>query len=301
MIRSNKLKRGDKIGIIATARKVTNHELESCIRVLNAWGLKVVFAPNLFKVNHQFAGEDSERTEDLQWAIDHKELKAVIVARGGYGTSRMIDSVDFSELKQHPKWFIGFSDVTVLLTQLIKEGLQSLHAPIALLLAKEGHEESALNLKQILLENKVSKMHAPSSHLNREGKASGELIGGNLSILHTIISTPSDIDYSGKILFIEDLDEYLYHIDRMMVHLKRTGKLKELAGLVVGYMSDMNDNATPFGKSAYQIIKEHTVDYDYPIGFNFPIGHEAKNLTVIVGGTYTIEVNKEGSLLKEIN
>lgn len=298
MIRPNGLNIGDKVGIIATARKVSTEELTPCLELLNSWGLEVVFAPNLFEIKNQFAGEDAQRSEDLQWAIDHKELKAVLVARGGYGTSRMIDAIDFSALMSYPKWFIGFSDVTVLLSQLCNHGVQSIHGPIALLLAKEGHEESALRLNKMLLDNEREDIKAVPHFLNKEGVGKGQLIGGNLSILHTIISTSSDMDYGGKILFIEDLDEYLYHIDRMMVHLKRTGKLKELAGLVVGHMSDMNDNAIPFGKTAYQIIKEHTEEYTFPIGFNFPIGHETQNHPVIVGGNYELEVSGEQSTLK---
>ena len=298
MIRPKKLDAKDKIGIIATARKVSRDDLRPCVDLLKSWGFQVVFAPNLFIEYNQFAGTDIQRTDDLQWAIDHPELKAVIVARGGYGTSRIIDMVDFSVLKSYPKWFIGFSDVTVLLNQLFNEGFQSLHAPIALLLSKQGHEKSAGFVKDLLCEDITYDFNAPFHMLNTVGTVSGEVIGGNLSILHTILGTPSDVDYDGKILFIEDLDEYLYHIDRMMVHLDRAGKLGGLAGIVIGHMSDMNDNAIPFGRSAYEIIYDYCGKYGYPMGFNFSIGHEAANHPVIVGATYVLDVKCTGSILK---
>ena len=298
MIRPKKLEANDRVGIIATARKVSREELKPCVDLLKSWGFKVVFAPNLFAEDNQFAGTDIQRADDLQWAIDHPELKAVIVARGGYGTSRIIDMVDFSILKSYPKWFIGFSDVTVLLNQLFNEGFQALHAPIALLLAKQGHKESADFVKDLLSEDITYDFSAPFHVLNTVGAVSGEVIGGNLSILHTILATSSDVDYDGKILFIEDLDEYLYHIDRMMVHLDRAGKLSGLAGIVIGHMSDMNDNAIPFGRSAYEIIHDYCGKYGYPMGFSFPIGHEAANHPVIVGETYLLDVKSTGSSLK---
>lgn len=298
MIKPQYLKSGDKIGIIATARKVSLAELETCIKVFKTWGLEVVLAPNLFLSNNQFAGEDSQRATDLQWAIDHKELKAVIVARGGYGTSRIIDNIDFSNITS--KWFIGFSDVTVLLSQLYQNGLQSVHGPIALHVGKDGYELSDVKLKSILFNLSQNELNTLPHKLNKLGNAKGDLIGGNLSILHTILGTASDINYDGKILFLEDLDEYLYHIDRMIVHLDRAGKFKNLAGLVVGYMSDMNDNKIPFGKTAYEIIFEHLSKYDFPVVFGMPIGHEPQNDSVIIGGNYSLNVTEKECTLLEI-
>lgn len=297
MHKPNALKQGDKIALIATARKVTEVELLPCLQLLRTWGLEVVLSPNLFEEEHQFAGSDTERLMDLQWAINHPELKAVLVVRGGYGTSRIIDSVDFSALKQHPKWFIGFSDLTVLLNQLFNVGIASIHGPMALLLPKPEGRESADRLQKMLFAGQPRPIQAPHHTLNKTGEAIGQLIGGNLSILHTLIATKTDVDWSGKILFIEDLDEYLYHLDRMMVHLSRAGKLKNLAGLVVGHMSDMNDNAVPFGQTALEIIHQYTAPYHFPIAFGMPIGHQADNYPVIVGHPYELEVGVGQSTL----
>lgn len=298
------LKPGDKIGFIATARKVSKEELSPCVALLESWGLRVVLSPNLFSIDDQFAGTDKERTADLQWAIDHPELKAVIVARGGYGTSKIIDQVSFSAFKKNPKWFVGFSDVTVLLSSLANHKIPSIHGPVGLLLPKHEGKESADRLKEILFYGTGKDINSLPHKLNKMGEATGELVGGNLSILHTILATPSDINTDGNILFIEDLDEYLYHIDRMMVHLDRAGKLKNLAGLIVGHMSDMNDNAIPFGKTAHEIIHEHCSAYNYPIVFGMPIGHENDNHPLLVSRAYSLEVNEVGgrlSVLKDIN
>lgn len=290
------LEEGDKIAIIATARKVSHEEVEPCVSLLESWRLKVVFSPNLFSTDNQFAGTDEERASDLQWAVNHPELKAVIVARGGYGTSRIIDQIDFSGFKQNPKWFIGFSDVTVLLNSLVNQNIPSIHGPVGLLLPKKEGKESANRLKQFLFNNQSETISSLSQPLNKQGEAQGEVIGGNLSILHTILNTKSDVETNGRILFIEDLDEYLYHIDRMMVHLDRAGKLSNLAGLVVGHMSDMNDNTIPFGKTAYEIIHEHCSKYNYPIAFGMPIGHESDNYPVIMGEKYHLVVKQDSSL-----
>lgn len=294
----NKLVVGDSIGIIASARKIENKELEESIKLFESWGLNVVFSPNLFEADNQFSGNDTQRAADLQWAIDHSELKAVIVARGGYGTSRIIDDVDFSSLDDYPKWFIGFSDVTVLLSQLFKENKASIHGPVALLLGKNTQTENANRLKQLLFEGNTPEIHAKAHVLNTQGAVEGVLIGGNLTIIHTLLSTSSDIDFEGKILFIEDLDEYLYHIDRMMVHLGRTGKLKKLAGLVVGHLSDMRDNTIPFGHSAEEIVKHACSKYNFPIAFGMPIGHEDSNYPVVVGANYKLTVSSKGSSLE---
>jgi muramoyltetrapeptide carboxypeptidase len=301
MISPQILQKGDKIGIIATARKISIEELSASISLLQNWGFEVVFSPNLFKIENQFAGSSADRTADLQWAVNHPELKAVIVARGGYGTSKMIDGVDFSDLKKHPKWFIGFSDITVLHSHLHRLGFHSIHGPLALTLSREGQEENALRLYRLLFDNQIDMITCSNHSLNRNGKAKGQLIGGNLSILHTILGTDSDVNYDGKILFIEDLDEYLYHIDRMMVHLERAGKFKKLAGIIVGSMSDMRDNAIPFGKNVEEIIADVCSNYDFPLAFNFPIGHEKTNFPLIVGEEVELEVTKKESSLVFLN
>ena len=282
------LKKGDKVILVSTARKVVFEDLLPAIGILKEWGLDVAFAPKIFHIHHQFAGTDEERISDLQYAIDSDEYKAVICVRGGYGTVRIIDQIDFSGFKQSPKWITGFSDVTVLHNHLQKIGICSIHSSMPLLFAKAEVETLATMRKALFGEE----LHhtAETHHFNRAGEASGEVVGGNLSILVSMVGTPSDINTSGCILFIEDLDEYLYHIDRMMMQLKRAGKLNSLAGLVVGHMSDMHDNAVPFGKSAYEIIRDAVAEYDYPVIFGFPVGHENDNLAMVCGQEASLKV-----------
>lgn len=294
--RPDYLKPNDKIGITATARSVTHEELNKAIQIFETWGLRVVLADHLFEVHNQFAGEDKLRSTDLQKMINDPSIKAIVCARGGYGTTRIIDAIDFSPLATHPKWIVGFSDITVLLYHLYNKGVASVHGIMAGLFSKEGREESIESLHNVLF-GKQTPITASNSPFNREGEATGDVIGGNLSIINNIIGTASDIDTAGKILFIEDLDEYLYHIDRMMVQLKRAGKLQNLQGLIVGDMSDMNDNKIPFGKNAYEIIQEHVEPYAYPVCFGFPIGHEVRNLAVPFGTTGTLKVEKGGAIL----
>lgn len=296
IIRPDYLKRNDIIGIAATARSVKPEELEPAIRILESWGLEVVLSEYLYEVEGQFAGDDQLRRSALQSMINNPDIKAIACARGGYGTTRIIDDVDFTPLLYQPKWVIGFSDITVLLYQLYKLGIESVHGVMPGLFHKPDMEEAIESLRKLLFGEQVE-IAAPYQALNRKGVASGPVIGGNLSIINNIIGTASDIDTTGKILFIEDLDEYLYHVDRMMVHLKRAGKLQNLKALVVGGMSDMNDNPTPFGKNAYEIICEHVSSYDYPVCFGMPIGHEPRNLAIPFGREGFLTVESSGSKL----
>ena len=288
---------GDKIAIVALARKVDIADLEPAIEILKSWGLEVVLGKTLHESFHQFAGADEFRLADFQAVLDNPGIKAVFSARGGYGTTRLLDQVDFTFFRRQPKWLIGFSDITALHNHIHNFGLESIHGIMPLLFAKPGAEEAVESLRQILFGENIT-YQCPSHELNKIGQADGCLIGGNLSILVTCIGTASDIDTTGKILFLEDLDEYLYHIDRMMVQLDRSGKLDKLAGLIVGDMSDMKDNAVPFGKNAYEIIREHAGKYDFPISFGFPTGHEPKNLALVCGRKAMLKVDQTGTSLQ---
>ena len=293
MITPPSLKAGDKIAIIATARKISKEELQPAIEMLAKWGFEVVLGKNLFGENHQFSGSDQERTEDLQYSLDDNNIKAIICARGGYGSVRIIDKLDFSRFLQHPKWIIRYSDITVLHSHIHQLfGIETLHAIMPVNFPKNGIEnQSLISLRQALLNNKIN--YSLSAHpLNRVGKAEGIVVGGNLSILYSLSGTASSIDTDGKILFIEDLDEYLYHIDRMMINLKRSGKLANLAGLIVGGMSDMNDNTIPYGRTAEEIISEAVADYMYPVCFQFPAGHQEDNRALILGRKAILTVNE---------
>lgn len=292
---------GDTVGILSTARKTTPEAIEKASAIIKNLGYRVKTAPFLFQESHQFAGTDAQRIADMETLLRDKEVKAIICARGGYGTTRIVDRINWSLLKDQPKWICGFSDVTAILCHLHNMQLESIHSTMAALFDDQQPErkrsvESLFNL----LSGKPFAMEAPPHPFNRSGRASGELIGGNLSILNNLIGTASDPDYTGKILFMEDLDEYLYHIDRMMVHLKRCGRFDKLAGLVVGQMSDMNDNKpVPFGKPALEIIQEHVSGYSFPVAYNFPIGHEALNLALPAGRRLHLEVSAGGSRLFE--
>ncbi|WP_114784924.1 S66 peptidase family protein [Botryobacter ruber] len=287
------LRPGDTIAIVATARKISLQEIEPAIRVFESWGLEVVVGRTIGADYNQFAGDDRLRLLDLQQMLDNPAIKAIVCARGGYGTTRIVDQVDFSFFRENPKWLVGFSDVTTLHSHVHNFGIESVHAIMPVVFTKAGTAEAIESLRQVLFGEPIGYTIAPHP-LNRTGAAQGQLVGGNLSMLHTLTGTRSDIRTEGKILFLEDLDEYLYHIDRMLVHLDRSGKLANLAGLVVGYMSDMNDNAIPFGKDAYEIIAEHTGKYDYPVCFGFPVGHEPHNLAMVCGREARLEVQEEG-------
>lgn len=294
------LQKGDTIGILSTARKTSPEVIDKATRLIKAYGYQVKLAPNLFAEEQQYAGADALRIADMHSLLHDQSVKAILCARGGYGTTRIIDHIDWSAFDAQPKWICGFSDVTAILCHLHNRGFQSLHCSMAALF-NDSPAEKVKSIESIfrLLSGEPFHLQAAAHPLNRQGQAQGQMIGGNLSILNNLIGTDSDPDYSGKILFLEDLDEYLYHMDRMMVHLKRCGKLKKLAGLVVGHMSDMNDNTVPFGKTAYDIIQEHVMDDAFPVAFGFPIGHEDLNMAVPHGRPVSLSVTEKGSSLAE--
>ena len=297
MIFPEKLKIGDKIGVISTARKITYEELDAAIKIIESWGLKVELGSNLFEAYDQFSGTLEQRSTDLQTMIDDDSIKAIMCARGGYGTVQIIDNIDFSKLKNNPKWIVGYSDVTVLHSHLNKLGIASLHATMPINF-KTNAKESLASLKNGLFENENNILCGPHP-FNKFGKVEAEVVGGNLSILYSLLGSNSDVDTDGKILFIEDLDEYMYHVDRMMMNLKRNGKLKNLKALIIGGMSDMNDNTIPFGKTAEEIILEYIKEFDFPVCFNFPAGHLDDNRTLVFGKECTLEINENGVILKQ--
>jgi muramoyltetrapeptide carboxypeptidase len=292
------LKPGDTIGIVATARKVFRINMEESAKIMEGWGFKVKFGKNLFGDVNQYSGTDEERAEDLQTMLDDPEIKAVISARGGYGTMRIIDRLDFTEFKKHPKWVVGYSDITVLHSHIHRNcHVATLHAtmPINFKLDLFSTESLRKALMGIPQEYKTTN---ETSVKNREGKAEGQLVGGNLSLLYAMLHSDSDIDTEGKILFIEDLDEYLYHIDRMVLSLKRAGKFRGLKGLIVGGMNQMKDNEIPFGKNAEEIIEEHIAEYNFPVCYGFPAGHETKNYALPLGKMISLNVEGASSEVK---
>jgi muramoyltetrapeptide carboxypeptidase len=301
MIRPPFLQAGDTVAITSTARWADLEAINVAKAELESWGYQVQLGKYICETCHQFAGTDEQRIAEFHRFVADPQVKAVLFSRGGYGTTRLIDQLDWNLIMSKPKWYCGFSDVTALLCHLEKLGMQSLHSPMAAQFATSVAERrpSLLHLKEVL-QGKSVELQAEYTHLNRTGEAEGILVGGNLSLLNTIIATASEPDYTGKILFMEDLDEYLYHIDRMMVQLKRSGRLSQLAGVVVGQMSDMNDNATPFGQGALEIINEHLGKYNYPVAFGMPIGHETINMAVPVGARFRLTVTDKISTLAQI-
>lgn len=291
-VRPPKLIPGDKIAIVATARKISPDELQPAIQVFQSWGLEVVVDDELFAVDHQFAGGDEIRASLFQRYLVDTNIKAIISARGGYGTVRMIDKIDVSPLQSHPKWIIGYSDITVLHNHIHQHtNLMSLHATMPInMQAHNFNKESVHALRDVLMGEHFINYPIQPHVLNKPGLISGELVGGNLSVLYSLLASSSDIDTSGKVLFIEDLDEYLYHIDRMMQALKRAGKLAHLRGLIVGGMSDMKDNLVPFGQTPEEIILNCVNTYNYPVLFNFPAGHESVNYPLILGDQIIINI-----------
>lgn len=298
MITPSYLKKGDRIAIVSPARKISPAEAEVAINIFKSWELEVVPGKHLYASYNQFAGSDDQRLSDFQKMLDDDSIRAVICSRGGYGTVRIIDKLDFSRFLKNPKWIIGYSDFTVMHSHIHEHfGIETLHAvmPVNFKDKCDGNP-SVITLKKALF-GKAIRYKVPGEKLNRKGSCKAPLVGGNLSILYSLTSTGSDIKTNGKILFIEDLDEYLYHIDRMMMNLRRSGKLEGLAGLVVGSMSKMHDNDVPFNKTAYEIIAEAVEDYPYPVCFNFPAGHREDNRALILGRELTLEVNDEVKLI----
>jgi muramoyltetrapeptide carboxypeptidase len=281
---------------------VSREEMAPAIRVLESWGYRVVEGKCLYGISNQFSGTDDERAADFQAMLDDPEIKAIFCARGGYGSVRIVDKLDLTSFRSNPKWIVGYSDITVFHSHIHKQyGIQTLHAAMPINFPPDGTMNESLESLKTILEGGHTSYEIPAHEFNTNGKADGKIIGGNLSILYSLGGSKSDIDTRGKILFIEDLDEYLYHIDRMMMNLKRSGKLEGLAGLIVGGMNDMNDNEIPYGQTAYEIIADAVSDYSYPVLFNFPAGHVRTNLGLIMGGRYEMEVVGDEGILRSIN
>ncbi|MFO7842959.1 MAG: LD-carboxypeptidase [Bacteroidales bacterium] len=299
MITPPNLKPGDTIGIVAPARKIEKSDIEAAVKIFEQWGLYIVFGKNLFNQERQFAGTDIERANDLQFMLDDPNIKAIICARGGYGTIKVLPHLDFSRFIKNPKWIVGYSDITALHAHLNQNlGVKTIHGIMPLNFPRDSIQNRAIKtLKKALWGNPGD--YVVSSHpFNRKGEVTGKLVGGNLSVLYSISGSKYDINMKGKILFIEDLDEYLYHIDRMMMNLKYSGKLENLKGLVVGGMTGMNDNTVAYGRTAYEIIQEAVDEYHYPVCYHFPAGHIPDNLALVLGATVELNITGEGARVK---
>ena len=293
------LKPGDTIAIVCPAGFLTAAKAKACINTLKKWRFKVTKGKTLGgKSKNYFSGSFEERLADLQNQIDDPSINAILCGRGGYGTTHLLDQIDWKKFKKNPKWIIGFSDITILHTYLLTEiGVAGIHGPMANAFNEDnGINRYTLSLKDSL-EGKPIHYTAKPHAQNTYGKVTAPMVGGNLSLLAHAVGTNADVDTRGKILFIEDVGEQLYNVERMLLQLKRAGKLSKLKGLVVGGFTSNKDTDRPFGKNIEQLIYDVVREFKFPICFGFPIGHEKENVAIIVGGTYRLDVSVHGTTL----
>ena len=304
LIKPEYLKKGDTVAIVAPSGVLKNYNgyILKAKELLKSWELEVVIGENVFNDNGHFAGTDNQRSADFQLALDDKAIKAIWCARGGYGAMRVIDNLNFEKYKENPKWIIGYSDITAIHNDLHNNKSESIHGIMCKSLEKidVDNNESISLLKKTLFGEKLS-YTIEGNNYNIEGNSNGQLIGGNLTLLHCLLGSESSIDTDGKILFIEDLGEYLYHIDRMLISLKRAGYFDNCKGLIVGDFTDMRKNTTPFGRNLKELILDIVKEYDFPVSFGFPDGHGEKNYPMILGREIDFEVSKQQSTINFSN
>lgn len=291
MIRPGYLRKGDTIGIAAPAGSLLQKEIEQAVDIFRSWGLTIEPGKHIFRKKGSFAGTDDQRAGDMQKMLNDTRLKAIVCARGGYGTIRIANRLNFDSFVKNPKWIVGYSDITVLHSALHKLAIESIHGAMPRIAEPKKLNLVSFDSLRSLLFGEVSRYRIRTNSVNRSGVGKGELTGGNLSVLYSLNGTRFDIDTRDKILFIEDIGEYLYHLDRMMMNLKLSGKLDRLAGLIVGEMTDMKATTAGFRKSAYQVIREAVAEFDFPVIYGFPAGHGDVNLALPMGRVVTMEVS----------
>ncbi len=295
------LKLGNTIGIVCPSGYMPIQRVQKAIEIIKQWGFEVKLGKTAGHQHHYFSGTDAERLQDVQSMLDDPSIDAILCGRGGYGLSKIIDAIDFSSFIKNSKWIVGFSDITLLQAHLYTQyHISTIHGAMAGAFEDYGVESATIQSLYNVLMGK--KMHYTSSPhpFNKNGIATGNLVGGNLTMLAHSIGTASDIEYNNCILCIEDVGEYIYNIDRMMVQLKRSGKLKRLQGLIVGGFTDMKDTTIPFGCSVYEAIQHIISDFDFPVCFDFPISHSEQNVAFKYGALCTLEVNSSKVFLKEL-
>ena len=296
------MKKGDTVGIVVPAGYMAVEKMQACIETLDSWGYSVRLGATTHSASENyFSGTDEERLQDLQQMLDDPSVNAILCARGGYGVSRIIDNISFKKFKKNPKWVIGYSDITVLHAHIFcNYKIASLHAPMAAAYNDgEGDNPFIRSVRQAL-EGETMEYKCEVHQFNRTGKAKGQLVGGNLALLAHLVGSDSDISTKERILFIEDIGEYLYNIDRMMLQLKRAGKFEKLAGLVIGRFTDNKDTERPFGKNVNEIIFEHVKDYSFPVCFDFPVSHDRENYALKVGVRHKLSVDETEVRLEEL-
>jgi muramoyltetrapeptide carboxypeptidase len=299
MIQPQNLQAGDTIGIVCPAGTIPVEKVEKCVETLTSWGYKVKLGTTVGGKYFTYSGTDEQRALDLQQMMDDKTVKAILCGRGGYGMSRIIDRLDFSTLEASPKWIIGFSDITVLHAALQKKGIMSIHGPMAAAFSKGSEGEPFIQAIKDIIEGRPTHYSAGPHVYNKVGIATAPILGGNLCLIAHLIGSKNSFDTQGKILFLEDIGEYHYNLDRMVIQIKNAGLLNDLAALVIGGFSDMRDAPTDIGAGALEILQSHVQEFSYPICFDFPISHGLANYPVKEGGNYTLSVGATEVVLKE--
>jgi len=295
LVKPPNLKKGDTIVILSPAGRIRDKaSIDAGIELANHWGLVVFFGNHLLSQDHSFAGTDEQRLEDLQKALDDPSIKAIWAARGGYGAVRIVDDLDFSKFFEHPKWIIGYSDITVFHNKLNELGYETIHGqmPLTLDLKDPVQRESIITLYSSLFGKKLN-YKLPASKYNRTGESTGQLVGGNLSIVYSMLESNTSLNMNGKVLFIEDVGEKLYHIDRMMISLKRAGYFKKCKGLILGKFKLKENKGNKFGKTLEEIVLEAVEGTNFPVIFNFPAGHIDDNRALIIGSYVDLKVTKK--------
>lgn len=292
------LQPGSLVGITCPAGYVSEARVAGAVQQLEQWGYRVWVGKTVGSGQHYFSGTDEERRADLQAMLNHPEVALILMGRGGYGMSRIIDALDFTAFVQKPKWICGFSDITVLLSHVQQQtGVACIHGPMCGAFTAENADAPHLTMLRNILCGADVRYPIPATPWNRNGHSKALVTGGNLAMLSHLVGSPSDVDMDGKLLFVEDIAEHLYKIDRMLYQLRRAGKLNKLAGLIVGQFSDVEDTERPFGQTLEAIISHHVVGYDFPVCFGFPAGHEAVNNPIVMGAIHTLEVTDTGATL----
>ncbi len=298
------LQPGDMIGITSPAGYITREGIIPAATLMQQWGFKIRVGYTIGKRNHTFGGTDAERLQDMQMMLDDPQIKAIMCARGGYGCVRIVDGLNWNKFRENPKWIIGFSDITVLHAHIHHNlGIATIHSKMCNSFPTiwdnaDLLQKATIESIQKALTGELLRYNAPFSSYNRTGIAKGVLIGGNLKTIETLAASASDIKTDGKILFLEDTGEYLYSIDRMLWNLKRSGKLSGLAGLIVGGLKYKQDEPGEyFGQTPYEIITERVKEYDYPVCFDFPVGHQVDNFALRCGTLHQLAVTEQGTTL----
>lgn len=293
------LKKGSLVAIVAPAGKLKG-SLDDAVKILEGWGLKCIVGRNVYNNSHSYlSGTDEERREDLQVALNDENVDAILCARGGYGITRILDQLDFTTFIKKPKWIAGFSDITAMHLRLNRLGIESIHGTMPLLFTKPNAETSNESLRRLLFGG-IQNINTNYNQHNVIGSCIGEVLGGNLTLIVDSIGTNSEPELSGKILIFEEIEEYKYKLDRMMMHLKRSGKLKDLAGLIVGHMTNILDTETVFGEIVEEIILDKVKEYNFPVAFGFPVGHDNPNIAFRCGSKLKLNVTANGSELTSL-